>query len=257
MKFKIYFVLFIYILLSLPSTGAILEYKFKIGDIDKYKEVNKITFTSNIMGEDIVVKSSETLDVTETLVEEKNGIAKIKLNTKYKEIIVDNEAVDVSKLPVDNFFFKVNKQGKIISVLDSKEEPIKTFDPQKDTPMFIEKDLKVGDSWDGRWTVKGLDAKAKMLLVDLYSKNGVDVAKIKIDINDKIDVKEYAKDFPSISDIDGFMKINGTGYYYFAVNLGKDILIEYTATVETIIKENDREELFSKSEVQHKYYRVD
>ena len=244
-------------LASIPSVGAVLEYKFKTGDVDKYKEVNKITFTSNIMGEEIIVKSSETLDVTETLIEEKDGIAKIKLSTKYKEITVDDEAADISKLPVDIFFFKINKQGKIINILDSKEEPVKTFDPNKDTPMFIEKDLKVGDSWNGRWTVKGLDAKAKMSLVDLYSKNGIDVAKIKIDISDKIDVKEYAKDFPSISDIDGFMKINGTGYYYFAVNLGKDILIEYTATVETIVKENNIEELFSKSEIQHKYYRID
>lgn len=257
MKFNFFIFLIICAVFSSPGVCAVLEYKFVEGDVDKYKEVNKITFTSSIMGEDINLVSTEKLDVTETLLEEKNGVAKIKLSTKYTEVIVDNEPVPASKLSSDDFFFKIDKRGKIIDILDKNEKPVKEFDSSRDTPMFSEKDLKKGDSWDGRWTVKGLDSKAKLTLEDLYSKNGVDIAKIKIDINDKIDVKEYAKDFPSISDIDGFMKVTGSGYYYFSVNLGKDILIDYAAIVETFVKENGREELFSKSEVQRKYYRVE
>lgn len=251
---KIYIidVLFYIIILALLSSSAncvILKYEFKNGITDKYRENNKITFKTSVLGEDISSSIEEELEIKETIINSDKNTAKIKLKTNYIKLIEDGKSLDISDLPEDNFTYTITSQGRILSMIDNKDIPISGFDPKKEVDLFPKEDLKVGDTWDGKWAVKGIETKAIFKLEKLYTKDKIDVAVIGIKINDRINMKDFLEN----NGLEGYIDVECTGKYYFAVNLGKEIMTEYTAS----IKSFSEGELFSSSDVSHKYWRTE
>ena len=206
-----------------------LVYKFKENANHKFKERTKITLSAEVMGESINSVSRTLIDIDENvLVGGETG--KVRQVSEVIESVMD-DTNNLENIPEEDrkttVTYEMDKRGKTLNIVDEKGETFPGFVAAEETPIFPDKKVKVGDTWEWKRNVDGVKVKAKCTLEKLYSKEGVDIAKIKLVFDDVIKENiEEGVDAPETT-------VKGTGEFYYAVNYGNDLYISYNIDFET------------------------
>ena len=242
-----------------------LEYKYKEGDTNVYKEVSKNN--SNVEGEGAEAFSAkdELIGETTEKIEKVNpdGSAKVILSSNLTSLTSNGESL-LSEDSNDNKSPKtainISKFGKILSVEDENGEKIPDFNVGKQKGLFPEKAVKIGDEWTGMLIMDTLDSPLKCKLEKVYSSKGVDIAEITFTVDDKESLEDALasageSNSEEYTGFSGLRKVTGNGKIYFSLNLGKMILLEYKITVETTVSSPDFSNK-SSSDIDYKMWRI-
>lgn len=222
------FLIFILVLLSscVFSQEADLQYKFRQGA--KHKFTEKITEKTEIsaqgksqsaLTESITEISEEVLSAGET-----GKVRQISEMTVFKI----NDSDVLPEIPEDSkktsLIYEQNVKGKCLNLTKEDGSVLEGFDPEKETPIFSDGKVKTGSRWDWIRTVEGLKIRFECTLEKLYSENGVDIAKISMEAKEII--TENSEEKAEIS-------MTGSGVFYYAVNYGNDLYVDYNVEFET------------------------
>ena len=229
MKKILFLLLFIIVSCSVFSQEVSLEYKFKENANHKFKERTKINLTATVLGETISSVSRTLIDIDETVLSGgENG--KVRQVSEVIESVID-DTNNLDQIQEEDkkttVTYEMDKRGKTLSIVDEKGETFPGFVAADETPIFPDKKVKVGDTWEWKRNVDGVKVKAVCTLEKLYSKEGVDIAKINLKFDDVI--KETLEDGVEAPET----TVKGTGVFYYAVNYGNDLYISYNIDFET------------------------
>lgn len=225
-----------------------LEYKYKKGEVNRYEETyeiknqNLVKTNGNKPGPSI----KGTISFSDTVTEIGTGFVMLKCTANIKTFTVDGK----NMMPnIKNkswvFYKKVNRQGRVLAMLDKNKKPLSDFNIDFDKNWLPEKSVKKGDVWNASTVIKGgyvIPVKCK--LKDVYKKDGLDMAQISVDFSGKFPLEEMAdilnKAVPvSPNDV---VIAKGSGNYIFDATNGKMVSFEYKVFVE--IKDKLKEQIY-------------
>lgn len=202
---------------------AELEYKFKENAHHKFKEKSVIKHEANVLNQSISSITEMLIDIDEITVSVGDK-AKIKQVSAVEESSIDGKSnLDQIEDKTNTVYYEVDKLGKNYSVKDEDEKDFPDFDADKETPVFPGKKVKVGDTWERKMSVGDAKVKTVCKLEKLYSVKGVDIAKINLEFDDTVKVD---------SEDDAETIVKGTGIFYYAVNYGNDLYMNYDVNFE-------------------------
>ena len=224
-------ILFLIVLLAacgVFAQEADLVYKFKENTHHNFKEKINVKINATVFGESIESVTETVIDIDETILNSGEK-GKVKQTSKVTASSIDGK--DNLEQVAENekettVIYEVDKRGKTLSLTDADGKAFEEFNADGETPIFPDKKVKVGDSWDWKRNIDNIKVNGKCTLEKLYSKDGVDIAKINIVFDDVI--KEN-------NDVDPDLEttVKGTGVFYYAINYGNDLYLSYTVDFET------------------------
>lgn len=250
---KLFLVCFVIICASLINAQEIdLHYNFKEGAHHKFKEKVTVEINASVAGQEVKTNTNSLIEIDENcLVGGDSG--KVKQSTTILVSEIDGTS-NLEEIPEDNrvntVIYEQDKKGKTINLYDENNIPLEGFDASKEDPIFPNKKLKVGDTWVWNKSIDGVKAKVNCKLDKLYSKDGVDIAKISLVLDDIIKEDTEEGETPDT-------KVNGEGVFYYAINYGNDLYISYNATFEAVVGTNINEQANIKTNYNYTYWRCE
>lgn len=222
MKKIIFVLVFLFFAGALFAQEADLQFIFREGKNHKFKEKITETTTVDVMG-DVETSVTETLmDIDETVLEGGEEGKSRQISTIVASSIdgIDNLEDIPQEERITTILFRQDKRGKCLELCNEDGTVFEGFEPKNENSIFPDRKVKVGDTWEWKRGIDGMKLTVKCTLGKLYSKDGVDIAKIDMKIDEMITVP--------IDDISADMKVTGSGVYYYAVNYGNDLYMKYS-----------------------------
>ena len=193
-----------------------ISYKFTENAHHKFREKVTIDSYAKIMDEEKSSREEYTQDIDEVILGG-GDVGKVKQTITLTASVTDGES-SLDKIPEDRrrteLTFEETAKGKILSLSDENGKTPKDFDPKDEKSLFPDGKVKIGDTWVWARKTNGLELSLDCTLLELYSENGVDVAKIGI------------KEDETVSQDNIDFKVTGSGVFYFAVNYGNDLYLK-------------------------------
>ncbi|MBP5273329.1 MAG: hypothetical protein ILO36_00115 [Abditibacteriota bacterium] len=214
-------------LLQSGADAAELKYKFKKGNVEKFRETRILEYEFAFLGADQKAVTEEELAITETTEKIEEGNAFVKMQTSYIKMTENGEAVPKSETPDETFYYSLSPRGRTLAVLDGDKKPEKYFDAKKEKDLLPAGDVAPGAKWQGLWSFQGELCKAEYTLEKIITEKGVKLAVIKIAVEDELDMEE--------GDIKARAKVKGGGTMYFAIDAGEDILTDTVIVCDLLV----------------------
>jgi len=225
-----------------------LEYKYKKGDVNRYEETyemkNQNVFGKNGINPGPSIKG--TIAFSETVTEMGKGYVMLKCNANIKTFTVNNKDMRSNvKDKYWTFFKKINRQGRVLALLDENKKPISDFNIDFDKNWLPNKSVEVGDVWNASTVIKGgyiIPVKCKLKKV--YKNNGFDMALISVNFDGRFPVDDMYKLLNKAIPIgpNDVLIAKGEGDYIFDATNGKMVSFEYKVFVE--IKDKLKEQVY-------------
>ena len=206
---------------------ADLRYIFREGKNHKFKEKIVSKTTANVMGKKGVNETETLLDIDETVLEggeegksrQTSTVISSTMNGK------DNLENISQEDRVTTVLFRQDKRGKCLELCNEDGTVFEGFEPDKEDSIFPDRKVKVGDTWEWKREIEGMKVTAKCTLAKLYSKDGVDIAKINMKFDEVITDSDEEES--------GEVKVTGSGVFYYAINYGNDLYLNYSVDLDT------------------------
>lgn len=235
-----------------------LHYNFREGVHHKFKEKVEVEVNASVAGQNVNTTTKSLVEIDENcLVGGEKG--KVKQSTTLVESELDGTS-NIDEVPqesrVNTIIYEQDKRGKTINLYDENNAPLEGFDGSKEDPIFPDKKLKVGDTWVWNKSIDGMKVKVNCKLVKLYSKDGVDIAKISLVLDDV--VKEEIEGIEGIDAPETIVK--GEGVFYYSINYANDLYLHYNVSFDATMKTNMNgvnEEANLKTNYKYTYWRCE
>ena len=227
MKKIIILIFFIFIAVSISAQDVDLAYKFRENAHHKFKEKTTVKIDANFLGEEQSATSLTVIDIDE-VIKLSGENAKITQTCTTSVSEIDGESNLDTKEPDEietTVIYDADKRGMVLGVADKEGTPFEEYDSSNYTPLLPNKNVKIGDTWDILRSIDNTNVKCKCTLSQLYSKEGVDIAKIDMVFDDVI--KDDDGELPME------ITVKGKGVFYFAINYGNDLYMAYNVDFET------------------------
>ena len=233
-----------------------LKYMFRANAHHKFKEHKILTMDVKLDSETETEKNETLVEVEEfVLGPGEKGKVKQTATTLMAKMNDEDIISDASKEDLmATVIFEQENNGKVLALYNEDGTDFEGFDASEEHPIFPDKKVKLGDTWVWERAVEGQSMKFNCTLQKMYSSNGVDIAMIKMDVNDTISIE-----FDENETVEGTVK--GSGVFYYAVNYGNDLYLDYDVTVETQVSVDNGEGIVIpgtiKQNVKYKYWRCE
>ncbi|MBQ0106265.1 MAG: hypothetical protein KBT47_09585 [Armatimonadetes bacterium] len=206
---------------------ADLRYIFREGKNHKFKEKIVSKTTADVMGKKGVNETETLLDIDETVLEGgEEGKSRQISSLGFSPIDGKDNLENIPQEDrVTTVLFRQDKRGKCLELCNEDGTVFEGFEPEKENSILPDRKVKVGDTWEWKRVIEGLKVTAKCTLGKLYSKDGVDIARIDMKFDETI--------IDSDEEISGEIKVTGSGVFYYAVNYGNDLYLKYTVDLDT------------------------
>lgn len=223
MKKLFFLLILVFVTCCVYSQDIDFGYKYFENAHHKFK-TKKIETTKLVLGENKEEDITETvLDIDETVLSVgeinrvKQGTSIVSQTVNGKDTL--NDLPDEIKNSV--VIYEQNKKGKCVGLYKEDGSSFPEFNASEEEPIFPDEKIKVSGSWIWNRDVMGTKVPFKCTLEKIYSKDGVDIAKINIEIDDNVKLRII--DFETYMDA----KVTGSGVFYYAVNYGNDLYLDY------------------------------
>ncbi len=210
--------------LAAPVT---LEYRHEGNQVNVYKESNKVVQKE----EGTTIELETVTEITETVREPAPNL-KLESTVRTLSVKINGSEQDVSKVPTSTFSYTLDKYGKVTGSFDKDGNASQGFDASKEIALLPDKPVNKGDTWTGKLIMDTLNSPISCRLEEVYTKNGVEVARISFEAEYNAELKDIlnAEEMAAAESLGltGSRKIKGSGNIYFSIKLGKIIMLEYT-----------------------------
>jgi len=254
---KLIGILFILLCVSCMYAQEVdLHYNFREGVKHKFKEKVEVEINASVAGQDVHTTTKSLVEIDENcLIGGDKGKVKQTTTVVLAETDGKNNLEEISEENrVNTVIYEQDKKGKTINLYNEDNVPIEGFDPSKEDGIFPDKKLKIGDTWIWNKSIDGIKIKVNCKLDKLYSKDGVDIAKISLILDDV--VKEESDEGMDASET----IVKGEGVFYYSINYANDLYLFYNVNFETTIHANMNgvnEEANMKTNYKYTYWRCE